>query len=133
MKLKFTPSMAQNIFNKIKSFFTDSTAYYSLFDDKRTMPSRYTKSFTILNALMEGQRLTQWEMAKMSGTERYAVRALICQFRKKGYPIFNERIPNSRKTRYFLAKTNEHDVGVNNKVFTSMKVPHGQHEMKVVR
>ena len=95
---------------------------------KRT---RKNKRDPILNALLSGERLSQWDMASRFGYKTWDVRSLISGLRRSGYPIFNQRIEGSRKTLYFIAYPKLNKEQVNNKVFTSMPVPHGKFTMEI--
>lgn len=93
---------------------------------------RATKRIPVLKALLDGQRLTQWGVARIAGTDRHGARSLICTLRKLGYPIFNERLKSSRRTVYFIADPNHKVEQVHNKVrWTMPGVPRGKHIMEV--
>ena len=134
MKIKFTPSLGMKLINKIKSLLSFNTVRsYNLYDESASIPNNDSMAHRVLEELASGRKLSQWSIARILKCDRPNARATICRLRKYGFPIFNERVPNSRRTLYFMAKPNMGIKMVDNKVLKTMPVPHGKFNMKVER
>lgn len=90
-----------------------------------------SKKQRLLTMLREGQRGTMQQFATRLKTTPPGVRSFINSLRSEGHPIFNEVMPHTHQTRYFLAKPKMKDQQVNNKMRTVMEVPRGKRTLVI--
>lgn len=90
-----------------------------------------TKKERLLAFFKDGNKGTMQQLAKALNTSADGVRSFVNILRTEGHPIFNEVIPGTNQTYYFLAKPSMKRKHVNNKVRITMDVPRGKHVLVI--